>query len=395
MSDSTASLTCQHFGDCGGCSSLPTPIAEQRKRKALRVGATLGTHADGLELTFTDSPTSSPRHDRMRVLYPVQPATGGLTMGLYRKGTHEVVELQSCEIQHPALTELARLALDILRRQSLSPYDEAAHRGLLRAFTARLAPTTGELLIGLVTTSPDLHAADDLAEALLAAADELPRVGDQDVRAVGVVHNVNPDRGNALIGDDVRTLVGRGHIFERFGDLTFRISFLSFNQLHRHAEQLLYAPALAMLGPLEGLRVIDAFGGIGPFAIRLARRGVEAVTLVELHPSSCADARHNVAANGLANVQIVESAFDSAVLERSADLLVVDPTRAGLGVAGCAHVGELGPPRVLYVACGIEALARDLGRLPEYRLEKVQLADLFPHTDHVEILALLRRRPGN
>ncbi len=150
-----------------------------------------------------------------------------------------------------------------------------------------------------------------------------------------------------------------------------------------------------MLGPLEGLRVIDAFGGIGPFAIRLARRGVEAVTLVELHPSSCADARHNVAANGLANVKIVESAFDSAVLERSADLLVVDPTRAGLGVAGCAHVGELGPPPVLYVACGIEALARDLGRLPEYRLEKVQLADLFPHTDHVEILALLRRRPGN
>ena len=312
MSDSTASLACQHFGDCGGCSSLTTPIAEQRKRKTLRVRATLGTHADGLELTFTDSPTSSPRHDRMRVLYPVQPAAGGLTMGLYRKGTHEVVELQSCEIQHPALTELARLALDILRCRSLSPYDEAAHRGLLRAFTARLAPTTGELLIGLVTTSPDLQAADDLAEALLAAAGELPKVGDQDVRAVGVVHNVNPDRGNALIGDDVRTLVGRGHIFERFGDLTF-----------------------------------------------------------------------------------VESAFDSAVLERSADLLVVDPTRAGLGVAGCARVRELGAPRVLYVACGLEALARDLGRLPEYRLEKVRLADLFPHTDHVEILALLRRRPGN
>ena len=146
-----------------------------------------------------------------------------------------------------------------------------------------------------------------------------------------------------------------------------------------------------MLGSLAGARVVDAFGGVGAFALRVAKAGAASVTLIESSPTACADARHNAAVNGI-DIEVVEAPFATVDLPTRPDLLIVDPTRAGLGTGGCARVRSLAAARVLYVSCGLNALARDLSRLPEYVLEEVRLADLFPHTDHVEVLALMRRR---
>ncbi len=151
--------------------------------------------------------------------------------------------------------------------------------------------------------------------------------------------------------------------------------------------------ALAMLGDVAGLRVVDGYGGVGTFGLRLLRGGASHVTIVESSPSSCADARANVADNGFGErAEVREEAFGAAPLP-ACDLLVADPPRAGLMAQGAAAILQAAPPRVLLVSCALEALARDLAALAAgYRVAQVRLCDLFPHTEHVETLTLLERR---
>ncbi|MCA8956356.1 MAG: class I SAM-dependent RNA methyltransferase [Planctomycetes bacterium] len=393
----TSPLSCPNFGTCGGCVSLTTPYAPQREALRQRVEEQLGPWLprDGPPVSFTDRPAAPPRHDRTRILYPVQPHPQlGLTMGLFRRGTHTPVEIDACELQHPALTELGARALPVLRRSGLRPYDETRHTGQVRAFSARLAPSTGELLLGIVTAEPRLDGAEALATALLAAASGLPDAGGPAIVPVGLVHNIQTRRGNALVGAESHALSGRMTLQACSDGLLLRIGFASFYQLHRAVDRLLYDPAMQMLGDLQGARVIDGYGGVGCFALRAARAGAARVMLVEASRSACDDARHNAAHNEL-SVDVVEGAFSADTCsELAADVLVVDPSRAGLGEVGCSAVRSVAAPRVLYASCGLPALRRDLERLPEYGVAEVRLADLFPHTGHVETLVLLHRRSG-
>lgn len=385
-------LSCPHFGECGGCTELTTPIAAQREAKLAAVRTALGERLQDLSLTFTDQPSREPRHDRLRILYPVQPTPeDGLRMGLYRRGTHQAIEIGSCEIQHPALTTLGRRAQRIFQKWGLSPYDETRHQGDLRAFHARVSASTGELLLGMVTTGERLHDPRGLARELMGAARDLPVARGKQSNPIGVVHNINPERGNVLLGPRSVVLAGRDHIFDKVDGLTIRIGFSSFYQLHRRAQALLYGPAMELLAPfLPGARVVDGYGGVGTFALRCGRRGAGSVTLVESHPQACVDAEFNSRHNATP-IDVQQASFSDARIE-SPDLLIVDPTRAGLRPPGCAKVRELAAPQVLYVACGLPALVRDLEELPQYQLAEVRLADLFPHTTHVEVLARLELR---
>jgi len=207
------------------------------------------------------------------------------------------------------------------------------------------------------------------------------------------VLNVNPTPGNALLGPENLVLRGSGHQTDTVAGLRLQVSFASFYQHNRHAEAILFKPALAMLGAVQGLRIVDGYGGIGAFGLRLLKAGAAHVTIVESSPSACADARHNLEANGFAGrAEVREEPFGASPLP-PCDLLLADPPRAGLLAQGAAAIVAAAPPRVLLVSCSLESLARDLAALePHYAVEAVELCDLFPHTEHIEALTLLRRR---
>ena len=386
-------LRCAHFGNCGGCTALDVPIASQLAAKAVRAHAVLGDTLGSVELQL-EPPVGTPHHDRLKLLYPARPAAdGSLRLGLYAAGSHELVQIEQCEVQARPLTILAQRIEAILRRFELSAYDEIGHTGCVRALQARIMPGTGELLVGLVTHDELPGDPSQLAEALVTAGANLPRATRSATHLVGLVHNRNPTRGNALLGPHTRTLWGRDHQFDRVDGLSLRVSFNSFYQVHRHAHAILYRPALAMLGAVSGRHVVDGYGGVGTFAMRLARAGAARVQLVESNPWACADARHNAHTNGLGDiVEVGEAPFGGAPLPRGADLAVVDPPRAGLGEAGCRQVLDLAAERVLYVSCSVESLARDLRVLaPRYSPIAARLCDMFPHTPHAELLVLLNR----
>lgn len=389
-----ASIACRHFPRCGGCSCLDVPIAEQLRRKVSAVRLALGPHLGDLPIEYA-VPDGEPRHDRLKLLFPAQPdARGELQLGLYERGSHAIVGIEECQVQAEALTMLATRVQAILRRRSLPPYDERRHRGVIRALHARIAAGTGELLLGLVSRQAAVPDRAGLTAELLAAAIDLPVATTAPVRAVGVVLNVHPERGNYLLGPTTHVLAGRDHLFDRADGLEFRVSFASFLQVHRQATTLLYHPALAMLGEVSGQSVVDAFGGVGTFGLRVARAGARRVTIVEANPSACADARANIVGNAFESVDVVEAPFARAIaLDTSPDALIVDPPRAGLGEAGCQRAVALRAARILYVSCNPASLARDLPHLAGgYAITAVRVVDLFPHTDHCEVLVRLERR---
>jgi len=384
-------LHCPHFGRCGGCSRLDVPIGEQLLQKQQRARALLAPFLGAVDVAIAPPPRT-PRHDRTTILYPVQLHARQATLGIYRAGSHVVEPIRDCRIQHRALTELGVRAGELLRALRLPVYDETTHRGLVRAFRARVMPGSNELLAGFVVTRADFSERPAMAEALWQAASGLCDDQGRALCLVGAVLNVNPDPGNALLGPQTLPLRGQTFQTDAVAGLSLRVSFTSFCQHNRHAEAILFRPALAMLGDVRGLCIVDGYGGIGAFGLRLLRAGAARVTLVESSPDACADARCNLQANGFLGGEVREQTFGSAPLP-ACDLLVADPPRAGLQEQGTAAVLAAAPPRVLLVSCSLESLARDLGALAAaYRIAAVRLCDLFPHTEHVEMVTLLERR---
>lgn len=388
--DPDATPKCRHFGTCGGCSLLDQPISWQLHDKVAAAEALLAPHLAGQRIAF-DAPDRAPRHFRTRLLYPVRADRDGLpVVGIYEFQSHKLVRIEECKTQDVWLTDLGKAMEAVLRELRIEPYSPTSKRGVVKAVWARLASGTGEVLAGVVTRPGAFHQGQAFAEALTKAARELPQ-GRAQRQLVGVVHSISDRDDEFLLGDRHMPLRGRDHVKDRRDDLDFRISAGSFYQVHAAASALLYAPAMAMCGDVKGLRIVDGYGGVGGFGLRLARRGAAEVTIVEDNEAAVRDAEHNAKKNGFANVRVLPQPFASAQLPEKADLLVVDPPRAGLGEKGVLRTLRAQPRRILYVACAADSLARDLAVLcaSGYRVTAARLCDLFPHTEHVELVVRL------
>ncbi|MFO1076464.1 MAG: 23S rRNA (uracil(1939)-C(5))-methyltransferase RlmD [Planctomycetota bacterium] len=385
-------LHCRHFGTCGGCSLLDQPIRWQLHDKREAVERLLAPHLGGLRVAH-DEPRRTPRWFRTRLLYPVRADDDGLPIvGLYAFRSNDLVRIEECQTVDRWLVAFGRGAEQVLRELQLVPFDARRNRGHVKAIWARLASGSGEVMAGIVTRPGAFTAGRDFAERLAAMAAAIEH-GKTPRRLVGIVHSVSDRDDDFLLGDRHTPLRGRDHVVDRRDGLAFRISAGSFYQIHAGAYDLLYRRALQLVGDVRGRTVVDGFGGIGCFGLRLAHAGAAQVTIVEENATACRDAEHNAQANGLAGVTVVAAAFAKARFPDQPDLMVVDPPRSGLGEAGAARVIAAGPRRLLHVACEAEALARDLPRLlaAGFRVRAIHLCDLFPHTEHVELLTLLER----
>ncbi len=384
---------CRHFGVCGGCSLLDQPVAWQLHDKVAACEALLAPFLGGLRVAH-ELPQRPQRWFRSRLLYPVrQDRDRKPVLGIYEYRSHHVVPIEECQTQDRWLTELGKRVEGILRDLRLEGFQPNRRRGVAKAFWARLASGSGEVLAGLVTRPGAFAEGPPFAAQLAAAAAELPQRG-RPRQLVGVVHSISDRDDDFLLGDRHVPLRGRDHLVDVRDGLRVRVSAGSFYQIHSGAYELLYAPVVALCGDVRGARVVDGYGGVGAFGLRLAQAGATEVLVVEDNAAACRDAEHNAAANGLPQVRVQRSSFPAAALPADVDVMVVDPPRSGLKDAGVRAVLAARPRRLVYVACAAEALQRDLAPLTEagYALTAVRLCDLFPHTEHVELVARLERR---
>jgi 23S rRNA (uracil1939-C5)-methyltransferase len=390
--DLDRTLHCRHFGVCGGCSLLDQPIQWQLHDKKEACEKRLQRFLGDVRIECAE-PTWTPRHFRTRLLYPVRGDRDSLPIvGIYAFRSHELVRIEECRTQDEWLTAFGTAAEGVLREHRVRPYHASSGRGVVKAIAARLASGTGQVLAEIVTKPGAFPEGPLLAKGLQQAAAKLPQ-GRKQRTLVGVVHGISDRDDDFLLGDRHVPLLGQDHVVDRRGDLHFRISAGSFYQVHADADQLLYAPAMAMCGDVRGKHVVDGYGGVGTFGLRLAKAGAARTTIIEESASACRDAEHNATQNGLQGVEVVHSPFGSTKLPVPIDLLVVDPPRAGLQGKAGSRILAAGPRRILYVSCSVDSLAKDLAELTGngYRVTAIRLADLFPHTEHTELLVMLER----
>ena len=374
---------------CGGCSLQAFDDGAEASWKQATVAAALQRIAGldpGLMRPF--APSDPALGTRNRALIPLERTEEGvLRAGYYRRGTHQIVNMNQCPVLDPRIDRLIQPIKSDLEASGW-PVDRHGLSGGLRHLGLRVGHHSGEVLITLIASQRDLPGLDELAQEWFSRWDEV----------VGVGLNLQPEATNQLMGARTDTLIGRGWLNESFAGLEVRIAADTFFQVHTQQAERVVPWLIEAFGGADG-RLVDAYCGIGTYSLPLAAAGWR-VQGVEQHPGAVDLARHNAAANGLADRAGFECHDVAEVLaERLSDAtaLFVDPPRKGLAAGSLAAILEARPQRLAYLSCDPSTLARDLGRLCAdgvYELRWVQALDLFPNTSHVETLAVLSCAAG-
>lgn len=373
-----------------GGAKAENGVAEMEAMADAGVGAgSGGTMAEGIVVHPTLG-MSDPWRYRNKAQVPIGLAAGeegGLISGFYAQGSHRIIDMEACLIQHENNDVVVAAVKRIAGELGIRPYNEETGKGLLRHVIARYGFNTGEIMVVLVTNGRDIPRRDELVGLIREA---IP-----DVRSI--CQNVNRHQTNVIFGDETRVLWGSEVIYDTIGDIRFAISARSFYQVNPVQTEVLYRKALDYAGLSGEETVIDAYCGIGTISLFLAQKARE-VYGVEIVPEAIEDAKRNALVNDIRNVRFEVGGAEVVIPEWkrqgiTPDVIVVDPPRKGCDAALLETILAMRPERVVYVSCNPSTLARDLRVLEDggYRTVEVQPVDMFPHTVHVESVALLVR----
>ena len=347
-----------------------------------------GDVEDTVEYAAECSTASLPNGEGPEVgLAKMAPAFPGL--GFHRAGAFDkVVDIHECWLQAEPSNAIRNAAREIALAQGLEFYDVRRHAGFLRNLMIRLT-TTGEVMLLFSFARDDQDAIQAYLDAILA------RFRDQ---ITTIVYCINPKLNDTVFDLEMVIWFGKGYVEEKLGDLRFKIGPKSFFQTNSVQAKNLYDVVVQFAGLTGAENVYDLYTGTGSIALYVARYCREVVGIEEI-PEAIADAEENRVLNGIGNAVFyagdVKSVLSPEFIERHGkpDLVITDPPRAGMHEKAVRFLLELAAPRIVYVSCNPATQARDLQLLDEkYEVLKVQPVDMFPHTHHIENVALLVAR---
>jgi len=375
---------CPIYKECGGCQIQHMTYEGQLQAKEKNVSDVM--QRIGKLHDVCVHPVlgmKEPWRYRNKAQVPVGEKDGRFVAGFYQKRSHEIIDMDKCIIQYEKNDEVIQHVKDICEKLEVRPYDEKNHKGTLRHIMTRTAYTTGEVMVVLVTRTPELPHKNAIIDALVENIEGLK----------SIVHNVNPKKTNVIMGDSTRVLWGEEVIHDYIGDVKFAISARSFYQVNPEQTKVLYDKALEYADLQGEETVIDAYCGIGTISLFLAQKAKK-VYGVEIVPQAIEDAKKNAELNDMTNVEfeagpaevVIPTWYKAGI---KADVLVVDPPRKGCDEALLNTILSMKPKRVVYVSCNPATLARDLRILEDggYKTTEVQPVDMFPQTMHCEAVA--------
>lgn len=406
-------LHCPHARECGACQHVSEPYEAQLARKDERMRE-LFAEFDGARVRPILG-MEHPYHYRNKVISPyaqgkrLGDASHGkgsrsgkgaglrqrkgapryeILCGMYAAGTHRIIPTDECLVENEQAKRAILTIRQLMPKFSLLPYNEDTGTGFLRHAVVRVGHTSGEVLVTLVTNGAEFPASRAFCRELVKRCPFITTV----------VQNVNTRQTNVIMGEREQRLYGPGFILDKLCGLSFRISSQSFYQVNAVQTEVLYRTAVDLAALAGGERAIDAYCGTGTIGLVAASCGAGEVIGVDSVESAIRDARQNARHNGIENARFV--AADAGVFMRQlaadgqrADVVLMDPPRAGSSEEFIDALAELAPSRVVYISCNPETQVRDCRLLRNlgYRVKVVQPVDMFPHTDHVETVALLER----
>lgn len=379
--------SCPHAELCGGCQLQHMEYGAQLSWKRQQVVDALARLG---KLSVEVLPTigmQEPYHYRNKAQLPLGRQGGELVMGFFQKGSHRIVDLSTCEIQHPLITTLALAVKKAVQELGIEPYDEQRHRGVLRHAVIRASFSKDALMLTLVTRTPELP---QQAELIARLSKEVPNL-------VSVAHNINPEVTNVILGKETRIVWGAEYLEDSIGHVSYAISPGSFFQVNPAQTRVLYDLVRQNLRLTGREMVLDLYCGAGTIGLYLAAQAGKIVG-VETVEAAVQDARRNADLNGIANADFylgrAEEVLPRLIKDyKKVDAAVVDPPRKGCDVAVLNALAEADVPALVYVSCNPATLARDLSHLAGlgYGVGSVQPVDMFPWTSHVECVTLMSK----
>ena len=378
-------MKCNISKKCGGCQFQGIPYKEQLKKKQKKEQSLLGSYGKVCPIIGMENPYYY--RNKVHAVFD-RDRKGNIISGIYEEGTHRVVPVENCLIEDEKSQEIIRTIRGMLKSFKIRTYDEDTGYGLLRHVLIRRGFSTGEIMVVLVTGSPIFPSKNNFVKALRKEHPEITTV----------VLNVNDRQTSMVLGDREKPIFGPGFIKDRLCGCMFRISPKSFYQVNPVQTEILYQTAIDYAGLTGKETVIDAYCGIGTIGLIAAKKAGKVIG-VELNKDAVKDARINAKENKITNAAFYQGDAGRFMVEMAAkgekaDVVFMDPPRAGSDERFLSSVVKLSPKKGIYISCNPETLARDLKYLTKhhYKVEKIQPVDMFPFCDHVETVCSLSRK---
>ncbi|EJN6828719.1 23S rRNA (uracil(747)-C(5))-methyltransferase RlmC [Vibrio cidicii] len=294
------------------------------------------------------------------------------------------VSLTTCPLYQDVMRELLSYLQNWIRIAGIPPYNKVKKKGELKFILLTQSQKRGEFMLRFVLRSEN---------ALQRIRDNLPRL-QQDFPAIRVVTaNIQPIHMARLEGEQEIFLTDEQFLLEELNGVPMVVRPKSFFQTNPDVAEQLYATARDWVAEIKPKKMWDLFCGVGGFALHCAPHA-EQVIGIEIEEEAINSAKLSAQQLGIDNLSF--SALDSAAYSQAqtqaADLILVNPPRRGLGQALTAQLEQLAPHYLIYSSCNPVTMQQDLAHLPSYRVERAQWFDMFPHTDHAEVMMLLVRK---
>jgi 23S rRNA (uracil1939-C5)-methyltransferase len=397
---------CVHFGTCGGCKWQHVDYRGQLQFKQQhvldsfeRIGGfsnppiqpilaaeDIFFYRNKMEFSFSDQewlelpPVAGSKQEEMNA---------GIYLGLHVPQRYDkILDLKECHLQSPVSNEILNFTRSFARETQTPVYSTETDSGYLRFLVVRQSKRNAEIMVNLVTRTDDPSFMKTYAEKLKNAVPPITTI----------VNTINSKRAQIAFGEQERIYAGEGIIRERLGDRTFIISAGSFFQTNTPQAERLFETAKSFGALKPSDTVYDLYSGTGSIALFISSY-VKQVVGVESVESAVKDAERNAAANGVTNCEFVLGDLkdrltrDMDWMNRhpAPDVVILDPPRSGVHTKVIERIIEIAPSRIVYVSCNPATQARDIKLLcaEKYRIANLQPVDMFPHTYHIENVALL------
>jgi 23S rRNA (uracil1939-C5)-methyltransferase len=396
---------CRYFGLCGGCKQQNLDYDVQLKFKQQQVEEIfqkLGGFKDfkiepiipsekvfyyrnKMEFSFADK-----RWLKKEELTDDKIIDKNFALGLHIPNIYDkVLDIEECFLQSETSNHIMNFTREFFKKRNTSIHSTKTHEGYLRNLVIKQSHHSDDLMVNLVTSAEDDALMEEYTADLLK---EIPTV-------TTVINNINQKMASVATGDYEKVFHGSGYIYDSIGDYRFRVSANSFFQTNSLQAEKLYATALDF-AQLSGDEIVyDLYSGAGTITIFISGRAKEVYAFETIEPA-IKDAEENANLNNIKNVNFIKADLYKTFLPivkkegyPKPDVMIIDPPRSGMHPTTIQDVIELSPEKIVYVSCNPGTQVRDIKFLCDagYVLKKIRPVDMFPHTYHIENVALLEK----
>ncbi|KAB2914735.1 MAG: 23S rRNA (uracil(1939)-C(5))-methyltransferase RlmD [Bacteroidetes bacterium] len=392
---------CAHFGECGGCKWQQMDYAEQLRNKhqmVIDAFERIGKIEVGEVLPIQGCDENRFYRNRMDYAFSNKRWLSKTEMDIEDKGElnalgfhipgrfDKVLNIDKCWLQDDMANNIRNAVRNYTISKGYTFFDLREQHGLMRGLIIRNS-TVGEWMVIVMFHGNDTDAMDDVMGYIETS---FPQI-------TSLLYVINNKRNDTIYDQDVLVWKGKDHMLEKLGNLTFKVRPKSFFQTNTRQAETLYNIAVNFAGLTGNEVVYDLYTGTGTIANYVAGTAKKVVG-IEYIEQAIDDARENAAFNNITNTVFyagdMKDVLNDAFIAKNGtpDLIITDPPRAGMHADVVKKICEIGAPRVVYVSCNAATQARDLDLMRDtYRVVKIQPVDMFPHTAHVENVALLEK----